>query len=190
MRLWLEVSCEMKVLVCGQRDFTDREYLFRVLDALHAMHKFTAVIHGAARGADTLAHEWASQRGISVVAYPANWTEHGKAAGPIRNSHMLKVENPDFVVAFFTDMKNSKGTADMVTKALAAGKVVHAYKVDGAVYAIIEKAKPKNKIETYRNIYNPKFIEKWNDHDAMLDKPEEKGDNGRTYYIGLERDDK
>ena len=47
---------------------------------------------------------------------PADWTKHGKAAGPIRNQKMLD-ECPDLVVAF----PGGKGTADMVRRAMKAG---------------------------------------------------------------------
>ena len=32
----------MRIIVCGGRDFSDREALFRVLDDLHSTHGFTA----------------------------------------------------------------------------------------------------------------------------------------------------
>lgn len=110
----------MRVLVTGGRDFDDRELLFDTLDRLNAMQGFTVVIHGDAKGADRLSGEWASSRGITVEAHPADWKKHGRAAGPIRNQKMLE-EKPQLVVAF----PGGKGTADMVRKAKQAGlKVV------------------------------------------------------------------
>ena len=99
----------MRVLITGGRDFADRQLLFETLDRLHAARGFTLVIHGAAKGADSLADEWAKERGIEVQARPADWKKHGRAAGPIRNQEMLK-ENPQLVVAF----PGGKGTANMV----------------------------------------------------------------------------
>lgn len=49
----------MIVLVCGGRDYTDAKYLNRRLDELHAKLRFTHLIHGNAKGADTLADDWA-----------------------------------------------------------------------------------------------------------------------------------
>ena len=40
----------MRIIVCGGRDFSDREALFRVLDDLHSTHGFTLLVHGASRG--------------------------------------------------------------------------------------------------------------------------------------------
>ncbi len=83
---------------------------------LNAKQPITHLIHGAAPGADTLAAGWAFDMGITVVACHADWTKHGRAAGPIRNGEMLKRE-PDLVVAF----PGGRGTANMVRQAKAAG---------------------------------------------------------------------
>jgi hypothetical protein len=46
---------------------------------------------------------------IEVVACPADWEKHGKAAGPLRNEEMLIDYKPKRVIAF----PGGKGTADM-----------------------------------------------------------------------------
>src|SRR5690348_7393039 len=107
----------MKLLVCGGRTYFDAKTLWRVLDDLHARHGVTAVIHGGAKGADTLAGEWAASHGVDVTVYYANWTAHGAAAGPRRSARMLADGKPDLVVAF----PGGAGTRDMVAKAKAAG---------------------------------------------------------------------
>jgi hypothetical protein len=48
---------------------------------------------------------------MPVIAMPADWANHGKAAGPIRNRKMLDLK-PDLVLAFHADLTNSKGTKD------------------------------------------------------------------------------
>ena len=52
----------MRVLITGGRSFDDRTLLFETLDRLHAIHEFTLLIHGDARGADRLGGEWARER--------------------------------------------------------------------------------------------------------------------------------
>ena len=52
----------MRVLVCGGRFFSDGLLLDRVLSEIEP----SVVIHGAARGADMLAHNWAKMRGLDV----------------------------------------------------------------------------------------------------------------------------
>lgn len=111
----------MKLLVCGGRDFNQPEKLYQVLYKLVASHSITHVIHGDARGADSLAGEWARGAGIQEVRCPANWDRHGKRAGYIRNAAMLELA-PDLVVAF----PGGRGTDMMVKLAEEAGvEVVH-----------------------------------------------------------------
>jgi hypothetical protein len=110
----------MRVLVCGGRGFDDVARVFWALDELGPV---SALIHGCARGADTLAARWAVSRGVEEHRFPANWSRDGKAAGPIRNAQMLREGKPDLVVAF----PGGRGTADMVAKAKAAG--VHVIEV-------------------------------------------------------------
>ena len=113
----------MKVLVCGDRFWTDRAMIYAELSKLSPG---TIIVHGGARGADSIAGEIAKELGFVVRAYPADWSAHGKAAGPIRNSTMLVREHrPDepvnLVLAFHYDLAKSKGTKDMVRKSKNAG---------------------------------------------------------------------
>lgn len=106
----------LRVIVTGGRDFADRDLLFRTLDRLHLERGFALLIHGAARGADRLANDWAKERRVPRHPVPADWDGLGPAAGPIRNSEMLGM-HPDLVVAF----PGGRGTEDMVGKAKRAG---------------------------------------------------------------------
>jgi hypothetical protein len=114
----------MRVLVCGGRDFANRNYLFTVLGEVHDLERpITCIIHGGAPGADALAGQWADWRDVPSQKFAADWKAHGRAAGPIRNQIMLDEGRPDIVIAF----EGGRGTADMVRRAKAAGiKVVEA----------------------------------------------------------------
>lgn len=107
----------MRVLVCGGRAYEEREHLFVTLDRLHRARGITLVIAGGARGADTLAEEWAKDRSVPHQIFHAEWDTLGRPAGPIRNQRMLDEGKPDLVVAF----PGGKGTADMVRRAYEAG---------------------------------------------------------------------
>lgn len=106
-----------RLLVCGDRNFTDLKAIREVIEEIQP----EVVIHGACRGADLLAKKVAVELGIIEWSYPADWSQFGKAAGPIRNTQMLRDGKPDLVIAFHDDLENSKGTKDMVKQAKKAG---------------------------------------------------------------------
>lgn len=117
----------IKLLVCGGRDFADRDFVFACLDRVDRKHTVGLLAHGACcyrdgtlRGADRWADEWAAARGVTVSRFPVtptDWGRHGLRAGPMRNMHMLAAIGPDAAVAF----PGGSGTADMVAKLEARG---------------------------------------------------------------------
>ena len=107
----------LRILVCGGRDYSDSRAVYRALDRIRAERGIAVLIHGAARGADSIAARWAEQENVATLAFPADWEQHGRAAGPKRNQQMLDEGRPDGVVAF----PGGVGTADMVRRAQAAG---------------------------------------------------------------------
>jgi predicted Rossmann-fold nucleotide-binding protein len=113
----LEGLSDLRVLICGGRDYTDRTELYAELDRLHAEYGFRTVIAGGARGADGLAVEWAQSRGIATQVFAAERGTFGRKAGPLRNARMLAEGRPDLVVAF----PGGRGTANMIKQATAAG---------------------------------------------------------------------
>ena len=108
----------MRYLICGGRDFQDRNWLYSEMDSYPDV---TYVIQGGAKGADRLASEWAESRQIPQAVYFADWKLFGRAAGPIRNKRMLEEGKPDVVVAF----PGGNGTANMVAQAKKAGIKVY-----------------------------------------------------------------
>lgn len=106
----------MRILVCGGRDFADRDLVFRTLDGLAKTDVIDAVIEGNASGADRIAGYWARKHRIKNMKFPPDWRTHGKAAGPVRNEKMLKEGAPDLVVAF----PGGRGTRDMIRRAQSA----------------------------------------------------------------------
>lgn len=108
------------VLISGSRKyrkiFPIRDVLFESLEDVPD-DKELVIVHGGAQGVDWTASFWANLYDIQERVYKANWKEHGKAAGPIRNSQMLNEENIDLVLAF--PCEDSIGTWDMIKKAKA-----------------------------------------------------------------------
>lgn len=114
----------MRVLVCGSRDWTDIRPIRTVLCGL--VHRFGypfTVVHGAARGADHLAGVAAFGEDMTIEEFPADWTQHGRSAGFIRNQQMIDT-GPDVVWAFKTTPE-SVGTNHTISLAKAAGIPVY-----------------------------------------------------------------
>ena len=107
----------MRVLVCGGRDYWDKDKVFSVLREI----KPTAIIEGGCGGADHLAYKyWLTKCDLDKVKwlrFTAEWDRYGRSAGPRRNDRMLKEGKPDLIVAF----PGGRGTADMVERARKAG---------------------------------------------------------------------
>lgn len=114
----------MKVLISGARYWSDGFMVDVIVSGLlgHAAdgNEKLVILHGAARGADSLADTWRAAVGVEVVPFRAAWETHGRAAGAIRNRQMLD-EKPDLVVAFHDDLAMSKGTRDCVNEAERRG---------------------------------------------------------------------
>lgn len=110
------------IAVTGGRDYDDRERVFAKLDKYHERYKFTHLLHGSARGLDSLADAWTdTKRGVQSVSCRAHWSRDRKAAGAIRN-HMMAVLRPKVLLAF----PGGAGTSDMVKQCQRLGiKVIH-----------------------------------------------------------------
>jgi len=114
----------LRLLVCGSRDWTDRDLLGVTVEQVVGEHgqgrPGVVLIEGDARGADRLAGQLARARGWQLEVYPADWQRQGRAAGMRRNHRMLRDGRPELVLAFTDDLRSSRGTADMVRRARAA----------------------------------------------------------------------
>jgi hypothetical protein len=108
-----------RVLVTGSRDWTDAALIEQALDAALALlgvsladEKSVTLVHGDAKGLDTLVKIAATRRGWTVESYPAQWGTHTaacpawhaglatcKMAGHRRNHEMIAL-GADLVIAF------------------------------------------------------------------------------------------
>lgn len=117
----------MIILICGDRNWTDKEMIDKAIDSLYPFNSEIVIIHGNANGADRLGAECALRKGLKVKSFRALWEKYGKSAGPIRNRQMLKEGKPDEVWAFHDNLSFSKGTADMVKISLKNGITVYQF---------------------------------------------------------------
>lgn len=114
-----------RIIIAGGRDFDDYDRLCAFMDQYCMDNDLgpdnTDFISGAAKGADWLGELWATSRGYKVMLFPANWTDHGKSAGYIRNKKMA--DEATELVAWWDE--TSKGTGNMIWVATKAGLKVH-----------------------------------------------------------------
>ncbi len=118
----------MKLIIAGGRDYAavtnefgqvvrydfndeDSDFILRVLEDLQV----TEIVQGGANGADAAAKQLASDVGMQCKEFSADWHEHGKAAGPIRNREMAKYA--DALITF----PGGRGTANMIQTAKSEG---------------------------------------------------------------------
>jgi|SRR6185369_7125658 len=116
----------MYLIIAGSRNFHDLSTLEAAIAEFNL--KPEVIIHGAARGVDTLAQLYAEKHGIPVVQFPANWDKYGLEAGPIRNC--LMAERGDALLALWN--KKSRGTKHMIQTAVKRGLPVHVKYIDCA----------------------------------------------------------
>jgi hypothetical protein len=76
------------VIIAGGRDYRCTQPSLIWLDQMLAQLGIAGVVTGGASGADDLGRRWAEDLDIPVKIFPANWSQHGPAAGPIRNQQM------------------------------------------------------------------------------------------------------
>ena len=118
----------MIVLVTGGRHYSGTGLVSELCRLLIDEGPIDIVINGGARGADTIAKEWADDSDIACETMMADWDTFGKRAGSIRNQAMV-----DRVIALKREQKLSDydivcvaapgghGTADCVRRAQKAG---------------------------------------------------------------------
>lgn len=104
-----------KVIVAGGRDFTDYEFMRESLGNLLWMEDFCGdseikIISGMADGVDTLAIRFADEFELTRILFPANWKQHHRMAGFLRNEDMMEVAT--HLVAFWDG--KSKGTQHII----------------------------------------------------------------------------
>ena len=97
----------MKLAVVGSRGFNDYKILKEKIDWLRSQLNIDSIVSGAAKGADSLAAQYAFENHLNLIEFPANWKKFGKRAGFIRNEDIWK--EADLGIAFWDG--ESKGTS-------------------------------------------------------------------------------
>ena len=104
------------IIIAGSRFYTNYANIKSVCDntiLLQFNRNEITIFHGGCRGVDSLAKQWADENNIKVKEYPADWSNLGRSAGPLRNEEMAK--DGHILIAFYNG--KSTGTANMISQA-------------------------------------------------------------------------
>lgn len=111
----------MRALITGSRIFNDAYIMNLALDGFceerEVDKKSLVLVHGGAKGADTLAGLWAKRNGVPCEVHIPDWSM-GRGAGLKRNKDMLDT-GVDIVIAF--PRGEARGTRHMMKIAREAG---------------------------------------------------------------------
>ena len=109
----------MRLIIAGGRNFFDYELLEKEAKEFIGGKK-AVIISGLARGADTLACDFAAEHGHPLEGFHAEWDKYGRSAGIRRNKLMAK--SADHLLAFWDG--KSRGTMHMIDFAHSKNLVV------------------------------------------------------------------
>lgn len=115
-----------RIIITGSRDWDDPAPIHAVLDeelAKTPQDQWLIVVHGGARGADTIAGKWAYDqlvrgRRVRYEQFCADWDGYGKRAGMLRNVVMIGT-GAEVCHAF--PKGQSRGTRHCMAQARRAG---------------------------------------------------------------------
>jgi len=116
----------MKLLITGSRKITSYETVKLVIEELEIREgqKITMLLHGGAKGADTLAEKWANENGIKThVLKPDYKNHHPKSAPIIRNIELVKLA--DKTLALYSGNKRTGGTGFTAAQTEKVGKPLY-----------------------------------------------------------------
>ena len=140
---------KIPIIFSGSRSITDMFWLERALSGAKFLkniehkksgedseeeefgHDIGMIIHGGAKGVDSLADKYANDNGIEKKVFKADWDKYGKAAGHIRNAEMIDWarENYDTVGFIAVWDGESRGTHDAIKKAENTDFMIHVSKI-------------------------------------------------------------
>lgn len=127
----------MKLAVVGSRTYTDyKDFRTKLLsmvsyyfDSRKKRVAFSVdIITGGAKGADSLAELWAKGNQVSCKVIKPDYNKYGRGAPFVRNTEIAK--ECDEMVAFWDG--HSKGTEDVLKKAVQFGKRVTIFGINNA----------------------------------------------------------
>lgn len=115
-----------RLIVAGSRDFDTSNNEKAILHFIAGALIFNnidissdniEICHGDCRGVDQVAKVFSKKYNLECFSFPANWNEHGKAAGPIRNEQMAEwaCEGDRQGILVVIKKPDSRGSSHMIS---------------------------------------------------------------------------
>jgi hypothetical protein len=121
----------MRLAVVGTRTFERVDLVEAHLDRWRSEHSPLIIVSGGAPGADRLAAAYALRHHLELIQFRADWAQHGRRAGAIRNRQI--VDAAEALVAFWDGQ--SPGTKITLDMAIRRGIPATVVTPDGVEYA-------------------------------------------------------
>lgn len=112
---------DYRIAVGGCRSYHDYDTFLKYIDlclSKIAKNNKIIILSGHCSGVDSMAEQYAAEKGYELEIFPAQWNKYGKFAGPKRNNEMVK--KSDYVIAFWDN--KSKGTKNLIENAKQLNK--------------------------------------------------------------------
>lgn len=113
----------VRVAISGSRSITNKTFVFNSLDFFlrRLLEEYNVIIiHGNAKGVDSIANEWAIDKGLEIVVFEPEYGKYPLRVAPIKRNETI-VENCDYLLAITT---GSNGTASTINFAKKQNKIV------------------------------------------------------------------
>lgn len=101
----------MRVIIAGSRTIFNYDLVKEAIK--ESGFKIKVILCGCANGVDKLGEQYATDHGIMIEYYEADWKKYGKLAGFVRNDIMA--DNADALIAIWDN--KSRGTMHMIQSA-------------------------------------------------------------------------
>lgn len=116
-----------KVAVVGSREITDYLFVAERLDYfLQDIKGGVVIVSGGAKGVDTLAEQYAEEKGYKTEIYLPDYEKYSGKVAPIKRNTTI-MENSEYCIAFTKD--DSKGTANAISEANRLGLKIRIIKI-------------------------------------------------------------
>lgn len=117
----------MKLLITGSRNFKDSAVLKQAIEAVQKRQneKITLLLHGGAKGADTLAQNWAEENKIPTQIIKPNYQKYPNKTAPLIRNKVL-VELADCTLALYSQERTG-GTWYTSQATIKANKPLYEY---------------------------------------------------------------